>query len=238
LTQLLADEQSILRYSEHFEQDGDLILRHACRLSLEGVISKLRDGAYRSGRGKDWVKSKCSQRQEFVIGGYVPSTTSRQAIGSLVLGYYDDGRLIHVGRVGTGYTAAVAGDFYRRLERIRSPSSPSADRLNGDAARQVRHVKPQLVAEVEFRSWTADHNLRHAAFRSLREDKGAAEVVRETAEAIAAPKPLVSVKLTHPDRVYWPDAGVTKEGLAQYYAEVWRYMAPFVVARPLSLVRW
>lgn len=237
LERLLATNPGSLRYSEHLDQDGDLILRHACRLSLEGVISKLRDGPYRSGRGKGWVKSKCSERQEFVIGGYVPSSTSRQAIGSLVLGYYAGGDLVHAGRVGTGYTAAVATDLYRRLERIRSPASPFAERLSGDAARQVRYVKPLLVAEVEFRSWTAGRILRYAAFRGLREDKGATEVVRETAAGAAVPAPRALAKLTHPDRVYWPDAGITKEGLAHYYAEVWRHMAPLVVARPLSLVR-
>ena len=237
LERLLTGNSGSLRYSEHLDQDGDLILRHACRLSLEGVISKLRDGPYRSGRGKDWVKSKCSERQEFVICGYVPSSTSRQAIGSLVLGYYAGGDLVHAGRVGTGYTAAVATDLYRRLERIRLPTSPFAERLSGDAARQVRYVKPQLVAEVEFRTWTADRILRHAAFRGLREDKSATEIVRETAAEAAVPAPRASAKLTHPDRVYWPDAGITKEGLAHYYAEVWRHMAPLIVARPLSLMR-
>lgn len=237
LERLLADGPGILRYSGHFEHDGDLVLRHACRLSLEGVVSKVANAPYRSGRGKDWLKSKCSERQEFVVGGYVPSSTSRKAIGSLVLGYYDDGGLLHAGRVGTGYTAAVAGDLYQRLERLRAASSPFAGRLTADQARQVRYVKPELVAEVEFRGWTADRSLRHAAFRGLREDKAAAEVVREGGEAAPSSRPKPSVRLTHPDRLYWPESGVTKQGLADYYAEVWRRMAPFVAGRPLALLR-
>jgi bifunctional non-homologous end joining protein LigD len=232
LERLLIGAQEILRYSAHFEAEGDLILRHACRLSLEGVVSRLRDGPYRSGRGKGWLKSKCSERQEFVVAGYVPSTTSRKAIGSLVLGYYQGERLFRAGRVGTGYTAAVAEDLYERLERTRVTTSPFAERLNADAARQVRYVKPQLVAEVEFRGWTADGSLRHASFRGLREDKSALEVVREGPDKGIGAGPRSSVKLTHPDRLYWPDAGVTKEGLADYYADIWRYMAPYVVARP------
>jgi bifunctional non-homologous end joining protein LigD len=237
LARLLSAKGDALRYSEHFEQDGDLVLRHACRLSLEGVISKQRSGRYRSGRSKDWLKSKCAQRQEFVVAGYVPSTTSRKATGSLVLGYYEHGELEHAGRVGTGFTAAVAEDLYRRLERIRTPSSPFARKLSAEAARQVRYVRPELVAEVEFRSWTADRNLRHASFRGLREDKPADEVVREAPLESASAPSRWSVKLTHADRLYWPDVGVTKEGLADYYSEVWRRMAPFIVGRPLALVR-
>lgn len=237
LRRLIADGNPTLRYSEHFDEDGGLILRHACRLSLEGVISKQRDAPYRSGRTKDWLKSKCSERQEFVVAGYVPSTTSRKAIGSLVLGYYRDGKLQHAGRVGTGFTHAVAEDLFKRLERLRLPSSPFAERLTAEAARQVRYVRPELVAEVEFRNWTADRNLRHASFRGLREDKPAEEVVGEIQATAPGSKPRRSVRLTHPDRLYWPDAGVTKEGLADYYSEVWRRMAPFVVGRPLALVR-
>lgn len=244
LEQLLAEARGPLRYSGHFEESGALVLRHACRLSLEGIVSKLRDSPYRAGRGKAWIKSKCSARQEFVIGGYVPSTASRQAIGSLVLGVYDDGGLEHVGRVGTGFSTAVAEDLFRRLERIRSDDSPFAGRLTAGEARQVRYTRPELVAEVEFRAWTADGHLRHAAFRGLREDKPAREIVRETpaartkagAGAKAAP-PRPDVRLTHPDRVYWPEEGITKEGLADYYTLVWRRIAPFVVNRPLALLR-
>lgn len=237
LEQLLAGAREPLRYSAHFHEDGDLFLRHACRLSLEGVVSKLRDGPYRSGRTKDWRKSKCSEREEFVVGGYLPSTTSRKAIGSLVLGYYEKRRLVHAGRVGTGFTATVAEDLFRRLERIRADASPFKGRLSAEAARGVIYVKPELVAEIEFRGWTADRNLRQASFRGLREDKAADEVVREGPTVNAGAKPRRPFRLTHPDRLYWPDAGVTKEGLADYYSEVWPRIAPFVVGRPLAVVR-
>ncbi|NTS32394.1 DNA ligase D [Phyllobacterium sp. BT25] len=238
LQKIAGGNTGMVRFSEHFEGDGQNILSHACRLSLEGIVSKLRDAPYRSGRVKSWIKAKCSQRQEFVIAGYVPSTTSRKAIGSLVMGVYNGDKLEHVGRVGTGYSTAVAEDLFRRLERIRQPESPFVARLAADAARQVRYVKPQLVADVEFRTWTADNNLRHAAFRGLREDKPAHEVVRETPKMNGQAKPQRStVKLTHPDRIYWPDQGVTKQGLADYYTEVWRYISPFIVGRPLALLR-
>ena len=232
-------------YSAHFGNDGDLVLRHACRLSLEGVVSKRRDAPYRSGRGKTWVKSKCGHRQEFVVAGYLPSSTTATAIGSLVLGIYDEGRLVHVGRVGTGYTAAVARDLHKRLSAIPAKKSPFAAGHTTDQARGVRFVRPDLVAEVEFAGWTGDGHLRHASFRGLREDKDPADVRREgdgegrggANKSIATPAARSAVKLTHPDRVYWPEAGVTKQGLADYYSDVWRKIAPFVVARPLSMLR-
>ncbi|NGM44356.1 DNA ligase D [Rhodobacter sp. SGA-6-6] len=238
LERLLAEARGPLRYSGHFAESGAMVLRHACRLSLEGIVSKLRDSRYGEGRGKSWIKSKCSARQEFVIGGYVPSTASRDAVGSLALGVFKDGKLVHVGRVGTGFTAAVARDLFQRLNRIRSDTSPFAAPLTAEQARGLRYTRPDLVAEVEFRAWTGDGHLRHASFRGLREDKPATEIVREAAPAAAKPAPArPAIKLTHPDRIYWPDEGITKEGLADYYTEVWRRIAPFVVNRPLALLR-
>ena len=238
LARIVGPATGPVRFSEHFEESGELVLQHACRLGLEGVVSKMRDSAYRSGRGKSWVKSKCSQRQEFVVGGFTPSTASAKAIGSLALGVYEGEALHYVGRVGTGFSASVARDLQARLDSMRAAASPFAERLDATEARGVRFVRPELVAEVDFRAWTADGRLRHSAFRALREDKPARAIVREAHSAKAKPPPQRrNVTLSHPDRVFWPDRGVTKEGLADYYAEVWPRMAPFVVGRPLALVR-
>lgn len=237
LRQLLRDAGPV-RYSEHFDDKGALVLEHACRLSLEGIVSKLADAPHRSGRGKDWRKSKCSARQEFVIGGYVPSTAAPHAIGSLVMGVYERDRLQHVGRVGTGFSASMARDLLKTLKTLRRETSPFGAKLGADASRNVVFVEPRLVAEVEFRAWTADGNLRHAAFRGLREDKVAKDVTRESTASEKPGKPQGrTIRLTHPDRIYWPDAGVTKEGLADYYADAWPKISPFIVDRPLSLLR-
>ena len=263
LEQLVAAADGVIRYSGHFDASGALVLRHACRLSLEGVVSKQRDAPWRGGRGRTWIKSKCSARQEFVIGGYTPSSVARKAIGSLVLGVYEGDALHHVGRVGTGFSAAMAEQLFSRLQALRADRSPFDAPLTATERRQATFVRPELVAEVEFRAWTADGHLRHAAFRGLREDKAARDIVRETPEggrkasdkragarngdgqdaggqnagALEPPPQRRVVRLTHPDRLYWPDEGVTKEGLADYYAEVWRRMAPLVVGRPLALLR-
>lgn len=242
LETVLSRGSEVLRYSEHFSEEGGLVLKHACRLSLEGIISKIEDAPYRGGRGRDWIKSKCSARQEFVVAGYVPSSVSRGAIGSLVMGYYENGKLMHAGRVGTGYSSQVARSLFGQLEEFRVEKSPFDEKLSGIEKKDVVFLRPDLVAEVEFRGWTADSHIRHAAYRGLREDKRAIDVVREggpmkTADEHTEEPARRSVNLTHPDRVYWPDVGVTKAGLADYYIQVWRLMAPYVVNRPLALVR-
>jgi bifunctional non-homologous end joining protein LigD len=250
LAKTLAQAMEPLRLSDHLTDQGDIVLRHACRLGLEGIISKLRDSPYRPGRGLAWVKSKCSARQEFVIGGFVPSSASATAIGSLVMGVYDGDRLRSVGRVGTGFSVKVAEDLYRRLTKLEIDRTPFDPPLSGTEKRGVRHVRPELVAEVDFRAWTADGNLRHAAFRGLREDKDPHEVSGEglplpppepdrsrmDTPAAASP-PVRRIKLTHPERVYWPEEGVTKADLADYYSEVWAWISPHVIGRPLALLR-
>ncbi len=148
------------------------------------------------------------------------------------------------GRVGSGFTAKTGEDLWRRLEGTQVESVPLAKAPPVEAQRGVRWVKPSLVVEVEVRGWTADAIARHAVFKGLRQDKEAADAVREDA-AVTRPKgakakgaaPALPVKLTHPDRVLWPDAGVTKQGLAEFYSELWPWISPHVVNRPLALVR-
>ena len=245
----------VLRFSEHFEVAGETMLKHSCRMGLEGVISKRSDRPYRSGRGTDWLKSKCTQRQEFVIGGYLPSKGFGNSVGSLVMGYYENGVLKHAGRVGTGFTTKAATDLKARLAAIAVATSPFDGRAPDE--RNVVWVSPELVAEIEFRAWTASRTLRHASFLELREDKPASEVAAEfpessvtgndssspiaepmTADAAATRIPAeTDVKLTNPDKVLWPDCGFTKRNLLDYYATVWPLMAGFIVNRPLSLLR-
>ncbi|HEV7325544.1 MAG TPA: DNA ligase D [Bosea sp. (in: a-proteobacteria)] len=236
-----------LRYSEHFIEPGQTMLRHACRMGLEGVISKRAEAPYRSGRGRDWIKSKCTQRQEFVIAGYVPSKASRNQLGSLVLGYHEDGELKPAGRVGTGFTRNSAAALKKTLDSVAAKASP----FRGEAGRErgIVWVKPELVAEIAFGSWTASKTLRHSAFLGLREDKPADEVVAEKPGKTEAKKtkraaktrrkagPETTVTLSNPDKPLWPDIGFTKQDLLDYYASVWERMAPFVVERPLSLLR-
>ena len=239
---LLAPASGAVRISEHLSDKGEVVLRHACRLGLEGIISKLRDSPYQPGRGKAWVKSKCSARQEFVVAGFLPSTVSPRAIGSLVLGVYDGDKLKSVGRVGTGFSSSLAEQLYTTLAALETDTQPFQPPLPRAEARGVRFVRPELVAEVDFRAWTGDGNLRHASFKGLREDKDPREVTGEglptqVAEVKPEPSPVRRIKLTHPERVYWPDEGVTKAGLADYYTEVWPWIAPHIVGRPLALLR-
>ncbi|GGK53968.1 DNA ligase D [Salinarimonas ramus] len=238
-----------VRLSEHIPGNGEAMKRHACRIGLEGIVSKRADRPYRSGRGEDWRKTKCSARQEFVIAGYVPATNRRKAVGSLVLGVYEGTDLVHVGRVGTGFTEADAKALHDAIEAVHADAPPFAAPLPRAAAAKVRWARPALVAEIELRGWTADGLLRHASYKGLREDKDPREATREAPpadETSAAKKtrartvaqdPYAGIRLTSPDRVLWEGQGITKQGLADYCAEIADWILPQIANRPLALIR-
>ncbi len=224
-----------VRWTDHVVGKGRRFYEAACRSGLEGIVSKLRENPYRSGRSRDWLKTKCLRGQELVVVGYTEPSGSREGLGALLLGVRDDaGALRYAGRVGTGFTESSLTDLKRRLHKLERKSAPVASAPRG-TSRGVHWVRPELVAEVAFTEWTKEGRLRHPVFRGLREDKPAREIVRErTGDGEAT---VAGVTLTHPDRVLYPEQKITKLDLAHYYEEVAERMLPHVVDRPLSLVR-
>lgn len=168
-----------LRFCSHRNADGPAFLEQACRDGWEGLIAKRARSRYQSGRSRDWLKLKCTARQEFVIGGFTDPTGSRSRFGALLLGYRCDDALVYAGRVGTGFDQQTLEELGDELERRERPDSPFDDAPDDD----VHWVRPDLVCEIGFTEWTNDGKLRHPRYLGLREDKSAEDVVREEPEA-------------------------------------------------------
>ncbi|HWV57042.1 MAG TPA: DNA ligase D, partial [Longimicrobiales bacterium] len=266
-----------LRYSVHVVGRGPEVFEQACALGAEGIVAKRVDAPYRQGRSRDWLKVKCMAEQEFVVVGWTDPQGSRAGLGSLLLGYYDDGgQLRYAGRVGTGFTAKSLRELRRDLGRI-ARSTPPVTPAPRTSSRGVHWTEPEMVVEVAFTDWTRGGQLRHPSFKGRREDRDPREVRREqpvtgeggrsraaneTSPASGAGvhgrrarkrgstrmrpeqprrRPagvmVAGVRLTTPDRVYYPELGVTKRELADYYESVWDAMKPYIADRPLTIVR-
>jgi bifunctional non-homologous end joining protein LigD len=255
LKALLGEGDERLRYVEHFTNAGEAVLSSACRMSLEGIVSKDPGATYRSGRGETWLKSKCRAGHEVVLGGW---TTTDDAFRSLIAGVWRDGKLVHVGRIGTGFGREVVSRLMPKLKALEAKQSPFTGPGAPRPASNIHWLKPELVAEIEYAGFTGDGNIRQAAFKGLREDKPAAEVEAEVPEPaetaeLAKPAPaarpvaktgpsvVLGVTLSHPDKVLWPAANdeppVTKLDLARYFEAVGGWMTPHLAGRPCSIVR-
>jgi bifunctional non-homologous end joining protein LigD len=256
--------RSRIRYSEHVVGQGARMFSEACRLQLEGIVSKRRDSEYKAGRTDAWVKTKCVRRQEFVIGGFTEPEGMRQGIGALLAGYYDDQqRLVFAGKVGTGFTAAIARDLRQRLDALEQPGCPFTPRPSGWLGKHAHWVKPALVGEVVFSEWTDDGKVRHPSFQGLRRDKRPTEVRREVESSPPSHEPerparartnarrasadpatprgnrvtVAGVSISHPDRVMFPEPRFTKLDIARFYERIADWIVPHLAGRPLTLVR-
>jgi bifunctional non-homologous end joining protein LigD len=173
-----------INFSEHIQGEGSAVIDKACGMSLEGIVSKRVDSPYVSRRDPSWLKSKCGQRQEFVVIGYTDPQGSRTGFGSLLLGYHDNKKhLVYAGRVGTGFNQKLLKQTLAELKRLGQKEPPTHEPPPARERQQAHWVKPQRVAEVTFTGWTRDGMLRHPAFVAFRTDKPASQIVREKAIA-------------------------------------------------------
>ena len=232
-----AATDAALRFTDHLSGDGAGVLAAACKLGLEGVISKRADSGYHAGRGRDWLKSVCLASDDFVIGGFTAPRGGRQGFGALLLGEYRDGHLVYVGKVGTGFSDKLLASLATRLTALEQEASPFASEVPGEATRTgVTWLEPRMVVEVRFSERTRDGYLRQARFRGLREDK-VGTMSNDNTGAPTAGVRVSGVRLSSPDRVVYADQGVTKRDLAEYYAAVAEELLAHAASRPLSLVR-
>ena len=308
LKAVLEGQPALLHYSEHFAQTGETVYAQACKLKLEGIVSKRQNSTYRTRRGTDWLKVKCALRQEMVIGGFTDPGGSRTGFGALLLGVHDaTGSLKYCGKVGTGFNQNLLETLSAKLAQIEQSKPAFANPPRGYEARGAHWVKPELVAEIAFTEWTRDGTARHPSFQGLRADKRARDVVlelplnpaaveatsesagarartvstsagREKANAHAAPAARVGrprtgaadkaakiparranlaaagtvragskrktpenavagIAISNPDKILYPESGITKLELARYYEAVGDWMLPHLRNRPLTLVR-
>lgn len=256
-------KEGLIRYVDHFESGGDAILQSACKLSLEGIVSKKLAARYTSGRSSNWTKAKCRAGHEVVIGGW---KTTKGKFRSLLAGVNKGDHLAYVGIVGTGYGADKVKRIMPALKKAAAERSPFGGENAPAGGRDVHWLKPELVAEIEFAGFTDSGMVRQASFKGLRQDKPAEEVEAETPKktALAEPKPrrgrtrkaakktvsrsvagksaeVMGVTLSHPDKALWPDiddgGAVTKRDLAEYFEAVGGWMMPHLKGRPCSVVR-
>ncbi|MCK9354723.1 MAG: DNA ligase D [Gallionella sp.] len=247
------EPSAAVRYSDHVRGQGPEFFEQACTLGLEGIVSKRADAPYRSGRSKLWQKVKCTQpTAEFVVGGYTPPAGARSGFGALLLGTYRDGRLEYAGRLGTGFSNRQLEQLHALLQKQEIAESPFASSPSLPNARGVHWVQPALVVAVQYVERTRDGLLRQPSFLGIREDvepeqvessdanleeAASADASRPMRHATAGAVMVAGTSLTHPERILYPELGVTKLALARYYESIHEWVLPYLAHRPLVLLR-
>lgn len=264
LASLLEKEHPRLHYSNHTEGEGRDIFVTACQAKLEGIICKKENSIYSGTRNGDWLKIKCENRQEFVVGGYTLSDKRNSGISALLLGVYEGKDLIYAGRAGTGFTQKTMSDLENKFGKIRRKTPPFKEAPKQRNDEIIRWLRPQLVAEIRFAEWTNENQLRQASYKGLRTDKDPKEVKRESLTEInlgdtaingdsivpddpseeKVPKKSIrksikvnGIRISSPDKEMFKGTGITKEDLARYYLAVAERMMVYAGNRVLSFVR-
>ena len=233
LLEALLPTSGVLRYSAHIERAGRSAFDAARKLGLEGVIGKRAEGRYVSGRSNDWIKVRADKTDDFVVVGWIPMRGTKTDVGALALGQYEGERLVYRGRVGTGFDATMRAELARRFAKLEAASPLAEDR-------SVNWVEPSFVAEVSYREITNAGHLRHPVFGRLRDDKRP-EQCRSHVLALEPPAPVATeheVVITHPEKIFFPEKGLTKLDLVDYYEGIAPWMQKYLTDRPIVLTRF
>lgn len=255
LKQIMEGAPDNLHFSKHSEGNGKESLKVVCEKNFEGLIAKRADSVYSGTRNGDWIKLKCDNRQEFIIGGYTITEKNTSGVSSVLLGYYENNDLIYAGRAGTGFTEASAKALQKKFDTIMRKNSPFKNSPKIKNHEKITWIKPEYAAEIKFAEWTKDNLLRQASFKGLRNDKDINEIVREQSDIeepsfqsakskLAVNNPsktedrnsFEGVNLTNPDKLLFINPRITKSEVAQYYMNISKRMLPYVENRVLSLV--
>lgn len=236
---LAARPRPRLHYSDHMEGDPQDILDRACALHLEGMIAKDKAAPYANGRSRHWRKMKCLHEDEFIVIGFTPPQGARSGFGALHVAAFNAGRLRYAGGVGTGFDQKTLARIHGQLEELRRPQ-PLDLWIEGEGPpKAMTWVEPRLVAQVRYTEITADHHLRHPVFLGLRDDKDPNDVLwpaSRAPRAAVAPKPA-QTRITNPNKILWPEKGYAKSDLAEYWRRAADRALPYLMKRPLALLR-
>ena len=230
----------LIRYSDHVLKEGESFFKEVVKQHIEGMMAKKISSTYQSRRSHDWIKIKTKLRQEFVIGGFTAPRGSRKKFGALLVGVYEGDKLKYAGHVGGGFNSDLLNDIYIKLEKLIQTNSPFEQTPKPNA--KVTWVKPKLLCEVSFAEWTKDDIMRQPIFEGLRNDKPVSMVKKEIPiqrnEKQEKNTKLPNLVLTNQDKIYWPQEGITKGDILEYYRKISPFLLPYLKDRPIMLHRF